>query len=201
MNKVTALLFVTIASSAIIPQIKCEPNGPGFFFSFIYWLTNKKQYERRSPANTAPSGISMQDYFTQLKWDLNGNPQYKNNIIPSADVEAIIALARPHLASADLRNIDYANQLIRSAIRTRVEDQTAAILNKLEESGTFIGSSAKQAIIQSYGNNVGARLEAIPHLNGESLYQFFGTNLENSIRSSINNPTYAQQILQQSCTR
>lgn len=147
----------------------------------ISWFSWNQQPQENS--DQAPAGVTIDDYITQFHSDLRG-------LIPSHDMQEMDTSIRAELCNINLRDKDKANQIMRSIIGNQVRIGTKRDLDALEHIESFyITSHEKVTISNSYEQNVFARLNRMPHLNGEAIAQYFGETRKESIRNSLRNRT------------
>jgi hypothetical protein len=175
------ILFLLTTSVQVITCSPNDANGLWQVIVNIFYSNPAKQ-----PQDQLPAGITVDDYLAQWRFDLNG-AYYPNKVplIPWQDIFAIENVAKTELHNIDLRNKDYANQIIGSVMKNYVESQAKTEARKYTSDEDLINRTSS-----AIGNSFATRLEHTPNRDGHALHQFFGTPLAEMVRSSINNPTY-----------
>ena len=174
------------------PTICDQNNDQSFFAALMQFVFGNQQHQPQKQQNEqAPEGVTVDDYITQLRYDLNGayHPN-KTPVIPWKEIDAIEQSARVQLRNTNLRDRDRVNQKIGSVLIDHVEKQTILTLDSLARQGYQLNVAEQRAIRESMGRNIATRLEEIPHLNGEALHQFFGQELVDTITQRVKNATY-----------
>jgi hypothetical protein len=179
MNKL--LKNSSLALILLITTFQIKPNNPPSYWQiFITWIPWNQQPQENP--NEAPAGVTIDDYITQFHSDLR-------DLIPSRDMQEMETNIRAELYNINLRDKDKANQIMRSIIGNQVRIGTNRDLDALRGEGFYITPNEKVTIPNSYEQNVFARLNRMPHLNGEAIAQYFGETRKESIRNSLRNRT------------
>jgi hypothetical protein len=185
MNKMNLTLALLLSGSSSIHAS---------WYEFFKALTDMLEKTDQKAELVQPAHSSQQKdldyYLRQFRADLAGLEQ--------ADIDAIVALARTSILSMGSSSItkEYLDQALRSAL---VEQAYQSAYTKAKR----LGASEQFALrfAQSTQGNVIARLEKAQNVNGLAYVQFFGKELEYSIKKELNTkPTHAQQFSSYSYT-
>lgn len=190
MNKLFKAHTLAICLLVTSAHVTCStvPNNPPSYWQVLITFFSGNQPEQQNSSDQAPDGVTVQDYIAQFRADLNGTAQYNRMpVIPWHEVDEMAATIEQELYHTDLRNQDKTNQRIRAVICNHVKGKTILYLNQLERDGFYITPEECQSIAKSHENNIRVRLESIPHLNGESIAQYFGESHKNKIRDNLRN--------------
>ncbi|HEV2917490.1 MAG TPA: hypothetical protein VGW78_07140 [Candidatus Babeliales bacterium] len=120
-----------------------------------------KELVKMQQASSA-SHATIDQFCNQLAHDLKG--------IPQTDIDAIVRMTKEKLRiESSYRTIttDVATQYAKSAIIQRYNENVITLIYDLYK------SEDRPKAIESQNSNIHARLQSIPHINGESLAQFF----------------------------
>ena len=185
--KANTLVICLLATSVQIILGDTPNNPPSYWQIFITFFAGNQSEQENNP-HQAPVGITAQDYINQLRSNLNGSANHNRlPIIPWTEVDEIEQTLKEELRFVDLRNSDMVNNKIRSILANHVKTKTVTDLNELNQEGFYITAQDYQTIPNSNECNMFARLERMPHLNGEAIAQYFGEHRKNSTRQSVLN--------------
>ena len=190
MNKTlknNALVLILLTTS--IQTLQCyveNNNAPSTWQMFITFLYGNPE-QPPVKTNQVPTGITEEHYIAQFCYDLNGE-RHPNKIplIPWNEVDKMAAIMRPKLRLIDLNNPNQANKVIRSVLKDYVKTET---INDLLQSHDLVdhgmGYSDVESIATSTRGNIKASLKRAPHLNGESIAQYFGEHRKSAARRAF----------------
>lgn len=185
--KANTLALCLLATSGQI-ILGDTPNNPPSYWQIAITFFFGNQEQPHNDSNQAPAGITAQDYINQLRSDLNGSTNHNRlPVIPWTEVSEIEQTLKEELRFVDLRNSDMVNNKIYSVLADHVKTKTVTDLNELAQEGFWITAQDYQIIPNSNECNMFARLERMPHLNGEAIAQYFGEHRKNSTRQSVIN--------------
>lgn len=193
MNKLFKANTLTICLLATTVQViqGDMPNNPLSYWQVLITFFSGNQPKQQNNSNQAPAGVTAQDYTAQFRIDLNGAAPYNSTpVIPWHEVNEMIAIIEHELRFADLRNIDKVNQIILSVLPPFVKTKTKGDLDELPQKGIYPTAKDYATIPNSNEYNLLARLNRIPHLNGEAIAQYFGERRKNSTRQSVHDNSY-----------
>jgi hypothetical protein len=176
------IIFLLITSAQ---ATYASPNNPPSYWQIFIGIFYKQPQPNYND-DTTPIDATIENYIMQLRYDLNGDTSHtRTPIIPASSMRKIEAKLRKELQSSDMNDRDLLNQKTRSLLVDLVKSETNNEINELEKEGIFVTNQDRSAIINSYENNIIARLNRMPHLNGEALAEFFGANHKHSVRRII----------------
>lgn len=158
-------------------------NPPSYWQMFITFVWDNPQ--QQESYDQAPAGVTADDYITQFRSDLNG----QSCMIPLNEMHEMEATIKNELRNTDLRNKNNVNEIICSVLCNQVRIGTIRDLNALQREGVYITSDDYAKISSSNENNIIARLERMPHLNGAAIAQYFGETRKHSLRNALINRT------------
>lgn len=164
------------------------------WYEFFKVLTDMlEQTDQKAELVNPKQSTQVKDldyYLRQFRTDLAGLEQ--------ADIDAVVALARTSILSMGSSSIskEYLDQTLRSAL---VEQAYQSAYTKAKQWGASEQFALRFA--QSTQGNVIARLEKAQHVNGLAYVQFFGKELEYTIKKELGaKPTNAQHYSSHSYT-
>ena len=183
---VNSLALLLFATSIHMTRCDATNNQPSFYQVVITWFFGNS-YQPHNNSDQAPVDVTAQDYINQFRCDLNGPATHQNRkpVIPWHEVDEMEAVIREELRNINLRDRDMANQIIRSVLLNQVKTETVLDLNQLRQEGLYISPEEYQSIPNSHECNILARLNRAPHLNGESIAQYFGENRKNETKKAV----------------
>lgn len=183
LSKTTVLALCLLATSTQTTQ--CVSSGWQVFITFLF---GDSQPQSQNSSDQAPAGVTVEDYITQFRYDLNGSvDQNRNPVIPWDEVKEMEATIKEELRFTNLRDKETVNNKIRSILLNHVKTKTISDLKQLTHDGFYLTSDDYTRISNSNENNMLARLSQIPHLNGEAIAQYFGAARKNTLRDILNN--------------
>lgn len=145
------------------------------FFKALHDMLEKIEQEAKPVHQTTPlQKRDLEYYLQQFRSDLSG--------LEAADIERIVSLARTSLLSLGTTSItkDYLDQALRSAL---VEQSYQSAYTKAKQLGA--SENFAQRFAQSIQGNVIARLEKAQNINGLAYVQFFGKELEYTLKKEL----------------
>ncbi len=142
----------------------------------------------KSKQEEIPDGITLEDYLTQLQYDLR--------TVPQKNINEITSNARKELHSLwqhQIKNKNKVNSIIGKAILD-VSDNKVRAVSKRHTSDYY---KIKQ-IVDEYHKRVQNILDNSSSPNGSRLSFVFGPDLENEIRAKLGSGSHSQYANQQS---
>jgi hypothetical protein len=189
MNKSPKVAFLALALLATINHItQCySPDNPPSTLQVIFtFFFGQSQPQPQNNPDQAPAGVTTQDYLTQFRYDLNGTTDTrKEAIIPWHEVQKMEEAIKKELGLIDLRDRNKVNEAIRSVLLNQVKTETIADIRKAEAKGYVTTPEDYQVIPNTHEYDMIARLGRAPHLNGESIAQYFGEARKQATRKAL----------------
>lgn len=166
-------LSLTLALCAATPA---HATWHEFFKALTDLLEKTEQKAELVTPKQSSQPRDLDYYLKKFRADLAG--------LDAADIEAIVSLARTSILSLGSSTItkEYLDQALRSALVEQAYQSAYTAAKKLGGSEQFAVRFA-----QSTQGNVIARLEKAQNINGLAYLQFFGKELEHSIKKELGN--------------
>ncbi|BDC34583.1 hypothetical protein Noda2021_05410 [Candidatus Dependentiae bacterium Noda2021] len=163
--------------SLLVVAIPAHASWHDFFTYLAEALKNADQQAYPVKPVHTQTGQSLDYYLHQFKQDLAG--------LEYSDIQAIVSYARQSLQSINGSiSKEYADQILRAAL---VEHGRVSAYKKAKQLGA--PDSFADRFANSMQGNILARIERAQHINGQAYVQFFGKELEFTLKKELANYT------------